>query len=110
MTSRALSLSLSEVSAYWPLIRYLMDDSVYKDRYNAYVRAFSRNVFTVANINQLFERNHRLIAPYVVGPEETEQAGYSLLPGTAAFTTGLSMLKQRVVARNQAVQEYLNAL
>ncbi|MDO1450565.1 CotH kinase family protein [Rhodocytophaga aerolata] len=105
--NQTLSLSLSEVSQQWPLIRYLMDDPVYNAQYKSYVKEFTDNVFNTSNMNELFERNHTLISPYVIGPEETEQKSHSLLSSTASFTSDLATLKQHVTTRIQAVKNYL---
>jgi spore coat protein CotH len=104
---QGLSLSLSEVTNRWPLIRYLMDDSVYQARYKAYMKQFVENVFTTAKMNELFERNSNLISPYVIGPKATEQSKYTYLTSSSAFTQELSSLKQHVATRNQLVAAYL---
>lgn len=104
---QGLSLSLSEVTSRWPLIRYLMDDAVYQARYKTYMKQFVDEVFTTARMNELFQRNSDLISPYVIGPQAIEQSGYTYLSSSSAFTRELSSLKQHVVTRNQAVANYL---
>lgn len=110
MSSRSthkLTISLSEISNAWPLIRYIMDDAVYSNRYRTYVEEFSENVFTTEKMNTLFEHHHTLIAPYVIGPDAKEEGAYTQLTSSAAFTSALSDLKQHVVDRLEEVEEYL---
>lgn len=102
-----VTLPLTGVSNGWPLIRYLADDPVYFERYKVYVEAFSNDVFTPENMNELFDTYHSLISPYVIGPEETEQGKYTQLSSAASFTSELSVLKDHVVQRNAAVNEFL---
>lgn len=101
--NRALSLAMSEVKSSWPLIRYLLDDATYLAAYKSHMRAFNDNVFTPQRMNELYERNHGLISQYA----STEQKGYTYLTSSATFSSELSVLKQHVVGRNQAVKDFL---
>ena len=103
---KCLSFGLTEVKSNWPLLRYLADDPVYFATYKAYVKEFNDNIFTTAKMNELFERNTALITPFVNGTEK-EQAPYSNLTNVANFTNALPGLKQHIVARNQAVKDFL---
>ncbi|MBI3220945.1 MAG: CotH kinase family protein [Bacteroidetes bacterium] len=103
----AVSLSLSGVSSSWPLIRYIADDATYYAKYKTYVRVFADDVFTSAKMDALFTKYHTLISPYVIGPEATEQAKYTHLSSSSAFTTELATLKQHVVSRKQAVDAFV---
>ena len=107
LTSNArVQLSLAGVAASWPLIRYIADDAVYYQKYKTYVKDFNDNVFTTAKMNALFDKNTNLITPFVNGTEK-EQAPYSNLTNTTSFTAALPSLKQHVVARNQAVANFV---
>lgn len=101
-------LSQSNVTNSWPLIRYLIDDAVYNQKYKDYIKDFSENTFTTEKMNALFEYNHNLISPYVIGPDEKEEGKYTNLSSASAFTSALSDLKDHVVSRLKAVQDYLN--
>lgn len=103
----SISPSLSGISSSWPLIRYLIDDEVYEEKYKAYMRDFNNNVFIAAEMNSLFDRYHELISPYVIGPEETESGKYTQLSSTASFSSELSTLKNHVISQNTAVNAYL---
>lgn len=102
-----LSLSLDEIGENWPLIRYLLDDTVYRTAYVDHVRAFVENVFDVATLQARFQAEHDLIAPYVTGAEG-EQAGYTTLNDPQEFVTGLDSLLQFVSDRYDAASEYLS--
>lgn len=107
LTSNArVQLSLAGVAASWPLIRYIADDAIYYQKYKTYVKDFNDNVFTTAKMNALFDKNTNLISPFVNGTEK-EQAPYSNLTNTTSFTAALPSLKQHVVARNQAVVNFI---
>jgi spore coat protein H len=96
-----LSLELSEVGEQWPLIRFLMDDSVYRAAYVSYVKAFVEQVWDVASVQARFQTEHDLIAPCVVGTEG-EQPGYTLLNDPQEFDTELDTLLDHVVQRYEA--------
>jgi spore coat protein H len=64
-----LSLSLAEVTAEWPLIRFLLDDATYAARYRARVAEVASTVYEPAAAEARFRAAHALIAPYVVGPD-----------------------------------------
>ncbi|MBL7856765.1 MAG: CotH kinase family protein [Cyclobacteriaceae bacterium] len=102
-----LSISLSNASSGWPLIRNLIDDPVYQDNYKNYVREFTTNVFTPEKMNTLFEYNFNMIAPFVIGPLETEQPKYTHLLSTSAFINSVTSLQQHVVSQRQQVERYL---
>lgn len=102
----AVSLSMTEVSSTWPLLRYVADDATYYARYKTYVKEFKENVFIPTQINALFDKYHNLIQPYVTGTEP-EQTGYSNLTSKTSFDTDLTTLKSHVVTRNAAVETFL---
>lgn len=103
----SVNLSLSTVTSAWPLIRYLADDPVYYAQYKTYVRTFTDEAFAVADMQELLTTYHNLIAPYVIGPGETESGKYTQLSSSAAFTSELTTLKQYIVTRHSAVESFL---
>lgn len=105
--SSTYAISLSTTGSNWPLIRYMMDDSVYNARYKVYMKEFTEQVFTSAKMNELFATYHTLISPYVIGPDAVEQLKYTHLTNTALFTSELEILKQHVIMQNTAAAEYL---
>lgn len=108
MMGRGLSLTLKEANSNAPLIRYLADDSVYFARYKEFVKTFAETIFTTSRMNELFQKNHHLIAPFVIGPKATEQKPYSHLRELAGFQEELLFLQKHVETRKKAVQEFLS--
>ncbi len=102
----AVSLAMTEVTTTWPLLKYIADDVVYYAKYKAYVKEFKENVFVPSKMNEMFEKYHTLIQPYVTG-SEAEQTKYSNLTNAAAFNSELTSLKNHVVTRNAAVEAFL---
>lgn len=103
---RGISLSMSEVGKNWPLIRYIADDVFYYAKYKQYVKEFTENVFTPEKMNKLFERNQKLIAPFVIGKTKEEKP-YSHLDNKEDFIIELDILKKHVVQQNEAVLKFL---
>lgn len=85
----ALSVSLNEVQASWPLIRRTMDDEVYRANYIAQLADLMATTLQIDTQMQQAQAYHDLIAPYVVG-DEGEQPGYTQLRNAAAFNSALS--------------------
>ncbi len=108
-TRGALSLSLDEVTAEWPLIRYLLDDPVYHAEYVENVGSVVTGVFTPETITARYQELHDLIYPYVVGPEGEIEA-YSNLASAGAFDASLDELIRHAESRYQAANEYLESI
>lgn len=101
-----LSLSMNEVSAGWPLIRYLIDDPVYVAQYKAHLKRLNNDVLSQPGILAMLDRYHALISPFVVGPNG-EQVGYTYLANAAAFTNALPSLKAHVQNRVALISTYV---
>jgi len=99
-----LSLGLDEVTDRWPLIRYLMDDPIYKAQYETYLGAVVETVFVPEEMTEIYQYYHDLISPSVLA--ETEDA--TMLSSEAAFKNSVQELIDHADARNEAVQEYLS--
>ncbi|MFN2304634.1 MAG: CotH kinase family protein [Anaerolineales bacterium] len=104
MGGRTLSLSLDEVSDDWPLIRFLMDDPIYKTQYEANLAEVVETAFEPEKMTEIYQYYHDLIAPYALA--ETEEA--TMLTSEAAFDQSLHALITQVKERYQAVQDYLS--
>lgn len=100
----ALSLTFSEVTDQWPLIRYLIDDPDYKDLYDGYVESFIEEVFTVDKMTETYQNTYDLIKDFAY----SEEAGYTFLKSDDAFDAALETLKQHVVTRTAAARTYLD--
>lgn len=99
-------ISLVNVTSDWPLIRYLMDDPVYHEKYVSAVEAVITDVFNPDRMNTIYTRNHELISPYVVG-ENGEQEGYTHLKSSEDFATSLDLLISHTASQYEAAQKFL---
>ncbi len=99
-------ISLANVTSDWPLIRYLMDDPVYHEKYVNAVAVVISDVFNPERMDTIYTRNHEIITPYVVG-DEGEQEGYTHLKSSEDFTTSLTSLIAHTSSQYEAAQKYL---
>jgi len=74
--------------ASWPLIRFLMDDSVYRAQYRAHVVDLLATVFEPSRVSAILQSEQARIAPYVIG-REGELAGRSFAGTPAQFDASL---------------------
>jgi spore coat protein H len=102
------SLSLSEVTTQWPLIRYLLDDEVYRQIYRDYVAETVQGAFAPDMAAERFRAAKELIAPYVTGAEG-EQPGFTFLSSPEEFGEAVEQLVTHAQTRAQAVSEFLAA-
>ena len=96
---------MTEVDSTQPLIRYLIDDPVYYERYRAHLRTFYNTVFTQVMMDGLFDKYHSMIAPYVLGPNG-EQPG-NTFTNSYAFTSALPVFKAYVAGRRELLKVFL---
>jgi spore coat protein CotH len=75
-------------TASWPLIRFLMDDPVYRAQYRAHVVDLLATVFEPSRVNAILQSEQARIAPYVIG-REGELAGRSFAGTPAQFNESL---------------------
>ncbi len=103
---RVLSIGLTEVGDDWPLIRFLMDDDVYKDQYRLHLHAVVDGPFKVENMVTIYQKYHDLIRPFIAGTGEDNTD-----PEISSFTLdqGLNELIYHVKTRNDVVEKYLNS-
>lgn len=106
MGRNAVSLSMSEVSSSWPLLKYVAEDATYLATYKTYLKTFKDNVFTETAMNALFDKYHTLISPFVVGANG-EQANHTYLTSSASFTNALTELKTHVSNRRALIGTYV---
>jgi len=105
-TSRrsTLSLSLDGVGERWPLIRFLMDDTLYQTQYEIYIGEFVETVFIPEEMAEVFKCYHDLIAPSALA----ENKDATMLRSNAAFENSAQELIDHVYERYEAVQRYLS--
>lgn len=102
-----LSLSMNEVAASWPLIRYIADDPVYMQTYKDQLKAFRNNILVESTMHAMFDKYYNLIQPHATGTNG-EQAGATYLTGGAAgLTTALTALKTHITNRRALIASYV---
>jgi spore coat protein H len=99
-----LSLDLQSVGDNWPLIRYLMDDPVYHDRYVSYVEEAVQTVFEPARMTAIYRSLSDLIAPYVANEPSNATVRVAL---SDQFAQAVDALVQHVNDRYAAATEYV---
>lgn len=102
----ALSLSMSEVTTTWPLIRYLMDTPAYKSIYLNYLSQTIMGPFKPADIKEKYQYYYNLIQPYVIGTDG-EVSGYTFLKSSSDFANALTTQMNHVDSRFNATTSYL---
>jgi hypothetical protein len=100
-----LSLTMNEITNTWPLIRFLIDDTIYFRKYKDYMKAFDRDVFTTQKTSAMIDKYHTLISPYATGAEG-EVPGYSYLQGSAAFINSRNELKNHIANRKLLISGF----
>ena len=104
------SVMLDELGPEWPLIRYLLDDPVYRQDYVANLQDIVDNVFVQQPLFDELDQWRALIEDYVVGPEG-EQAPYTTLVNPNAFNQALANpvdgLKTHITSRRQTILDVL---
>ncbi len=103
----SLDLSSSEVGSDWPLIRYLMDDALYRQTYVELVEETVTEVFNVDRMEPIFEAAHELVGSYVVG-DGGEIEGYTLLTDSDNFDAALDALNDHVADRYDEALEFVD--
>ncbi|MBU1095356.1 MAG: spore coat protein [Ignavibacteriae bacterium HGW-Ignavibacteriae-2] len=104
--SGALSISCSEVGSSWPLIRYLLDNSVYSAKYKTYLSQVITSAFEPSKMISKYQNYSSLIKEYAVG-SNGEQKGYTFLESDSDFDSAISQLISHVNSRYNVVQNYI---
>jgi spore coat protein CotH len=106
MNRTGLSLSMNEVTAQWPLLRYVADDSQYMNQYKQYLKTFNSVTFTQTAMDALIDKYYSMIEPYAIGTNG-EQTGYTYLTGSSTFTAAKNELKTHVASRKSLISTYV---
>lgn len=101
-----LTLDLDDVNRNWPLIRYLMDDPIYREKYLENLELVLETAFDPEVITDRYRYLHDLITPFVTG-EYGELPGYTLLDSPDEFDAALEDLVNHVSRRNLEVDAFL---
>jgi spore coat protein CotH len=105
-TAGGIDLFNDSVNASWPLIRYLLDDPVYRSAYRAHVEDLLNTVFEPSRLATRLQTEYGRIAPYVVGAEG-EQPGSTFIQSPAEFTQAVTSLISYVQTRAAAARQAL---
>lgn len=92
------SLGRDEVGQNWPLIRYLLDDPIYHDRYINYIEETINGPFSPETLEKKCRKLAEMIAPYAAKES-----------GEAAFESAVQELINRIYERYQAAIAFLAA-
>lgn len=92
---RNVSLAKVDVGDNWPLIRFLLDDPTYYERYINYLKETSSDLFNTDKLAMKYQELAELIGPYA---EEKEQD---------TFETAVQSLTERTYERARAVADFL---
>lgn len=90
------ALDKSDVGRNWPLIRYLLDDPMYYERYVNAMQELSAKVLDADALAAKYQELGALVEPYIVKESSQE-----------AFTTALEQLTTTTATRVQAVKDFL---
>jgi hypothetical protein len=88
-----ISVMMDEISADWPLLRFLLDDPVYRAQYiEALKKTRAAPILQQQAFEALASKLHALIAPAVVGADGQpgEQAPYTFITQPADFQNALT--------------------
>lgn len=100
----AHALDFSGLTAsQWPLIGYMYQDDVYKEKYDGYVQEVIDGAFNESTIQSLYTTYAALIDEYAT----SEVTGYTFLRNSSDFQSGVSELKSHVTTRKAAAESYL---
>jgi spore coat protein CotH len=97
--NRNVSLDKAEIGDEWPLIRYLLDDPVYYERYLDYLTETVAGPFDPDEMAERYQSVADLIAPYA-----------SAEVGEEAFEAAVQDLIDHAYRRSEAVESYLSSV
>ena len=66
-TAGNVDLFHAGINASWPLIRFFMDDPVYRATYRAHVENLLETVFEPSRLSARLQSEHARIAPFIIG-------------------------------------------
>jgi hypothetical protein len=84
-----MSVMMDEVKDNWPLIRYLLDDNVYRARYLEALARFMRGAYEKERFDARAAELHALVAPYVLGEPDGEAQPFTSLKAPEEFEHAL---------------------
>lgn len=85
---RGLTIGMDEVTEDWPLIRYLLDDPVYRARYTEALGEMLEGAYAKERFDARAGELHRLVEPFVLG-DKGESEPFTTLASPEAFMNAL---------------------
>jgi len=82
--ANAIDVFHDDADASWPLIRFLMDDPVYRGQYGRHLQELVRTVFEPSRFGARVRAAHTLIASHVIG-RDGEEPGRTFIANPQAF-------------------------
>ena len=94
------------VTDEWPLIRYLMDDPVYQERFKDQVEHFITNEFYPEKMLPILMKNMNMIEPFVVG-EKGERKPFTQLRDPRDFNRERNRIRGFMEMRYEMASRYV---
>ena len=91
-------------SSSWPIIGYMYQDEIYKEKYDAYVEEVINGAFNETTVQALYTKYAALVEEYAT----SEVSGYTFLNSSSDFQSAVNGLKSHATSRKSAVEAYLN--
>jgi spore coat protein CotH len=104
----SVTFSMENVTEKWPLIRYLMDDSVYHQEYLETLKEVAERSFNTTNLEEKFDKYHDLIESSVIGPDG-EHEEYTYLTDASDFDNAFDEMKNHIRSQYSKAMEYLRS-
>ncbi len=98
-----LSLGMDEVDPSWPLIRYLLDDAVYRAVYEENMRVFATEVFTP----EIMTARYTALSALVRADAMAETPPLTFMRSPSDFDAAIDQLRTQVQTRHDLVLQYL---
>jgi len=92
-----VTLDRDDIGADWPLIRYLLDDPVYYERYVGYIEEAIAGPFDPETLERECRDMAELIAPYAAAEV-----------GEPAFDSAVQQLIERIHQRHEAATDFVS--
>ncbi len=99
----SLSFGMTEVSSSWPLIRYIIDQQEYNNRYEYYLQKFVDEVFIASDLQDSYSTYYDMLKDYAYA----EESGYTYLNSDNDFDQAVNTLKTHASTRVSATNSFL---
>jgi spore coat protein CotH len=104
----SVSFSMENVTERWPLIRYIMDDNVYRQMYGKTLSHVANTSFNSTMLEDKIDTYHILIQSAVIGPQG-ERDGYTYLTNSSDFDEAFVEMKEHIRSQYTKAMEYLQS-